>query len=116
MKDGCGCGPELYPIKQRIDMGGFEVVVELPEGMKIKEIKILMGDVSDNIPPICAKVGPKTAFKIANMSHEDRSAWIKAKGPACVAQYNTNTLLVSFASIPEDLAQAFYTKYTFITI
>jgi len=68
-------------------------------------IKILMGDVSDNIPPVCSKMGPKTAFKVAQMSDEERLAFVASK--KCEEQYAKNETLVSFAKIPEGLAQHF---------
>ena len=76
-------------------------------------LKIIMGDTSDNIPAIAPKIGPKTSAKIANMTEEERNAWIKAKGPTCIAAYENNKLLVDFRNIPQELQCAFYRKYIF---
>jgi 5'-3' exonuclease len=72
-------------------------------------IKALIGDVSDNIPPVCAKIGAKTALKVASMSDAEREAWLTAKG--CLERYTTNTQLVSFQNIPEHLASALFSMY-----
>jgi 5'-3' exonuclease len=77
-------------------------------------IKILMGDVSDNISPVWPKVGPKTALKVASMSLQDREQWLRSKGQACVDQFVVNERLVSFACIPEELTVDFFNKYTFV--
>ena len=76
-------------------------------------IKILMGDVSDNIPSVFPKVGPKTAYKIANMSKRDRDAWLTAKGNECFDQYKRNELLVSFVHIPKELCTLFNNNNTY---
>lgn len=65
--------------------------------------KVLTGDKSDNIPPICKGVGPKTADKIIAMSHDDRTNWIKQKGVAAWDQYMLNTELINLAHIPLHL-------------
>ena len=69
------------------------------------EIKIIMGDTSDNIPSVFPKCGPKTAQKCV----ED-SAFFKKKmddKPEYYAQYELNKKLVSFEHIPEDLVKEF---------
>ena len=76
-------------------------------------LKVIMGDVSDNILAIAPKIGPKTAAKLANMTENDRNAWIAAKGPACIAAYENNKLMVDFRNIPHVLQSEFYNKYKF---
>ena len=76
-------------------------------------LKVIMGDTSDNIQAICAKMGPKTAAKIANMSETERNAWIAAKGPACIAAYENNKRMVDFRNIPADLQNMFYDNFKF---
>jgi len=69
------------------------------------EIKIIMGDTSDNIPSAFPKCGPKTAQKCV----ED-TAFFKKKmddKPEYYAQYELNKKLVSFENIPEDLVTEF---------
>jgi 5'-3' exonuclease len=65
--------------------------------------KILTGDKSDNIPPICRGMGPKTADKLIAMTEEERNAWIHNKGDAAVAQYDINRRLVDMRHIPVNL-------------
>jgi 5'-3' exonuclease len=69
------------------------------------EIKIIMGDTSDNIPSVFPKCGPKTAEKCV----EDPEFFKKkmADNPAYYAQYELNKKLVSFDRIPEELVQEF---------
>jgi len=76
-------------------------------------LKVIMGDVSDNIQAIAPKMGPKTSAKIANMSESERNAWIASKGNACVEAYENNKLMVDFRNIPQELQQKFYEKYKF---
>lgn len=76
-------------------------------------IKVLRGDPSDNISQVCAKIGVKTAAKLAQLSDAEILAWASAKGAECLANYMRNRLLISFEHIPQDLAQAFLNKYTF---
>lgn len=69
------------------------------------EIKIIMGDTSDNIPSAFPKCGPKTAQKCV----ED-PAFFKKKmddKPEYYAQYELNKKLVNFDNIPEDLVTEF---------
>jgi 5'-3' exonuclease len=74
-------------------------------------IKTLMGDVSDNISPVCAKIGAKTSLKVATMSEEEREKWLISKGPECVAAYQLNKTLVSFANIPPHLSSVLFERY-----
>jgi 5'-3' exonuclease len=75
-------------------------------------LKILQGDVSDNIPAVCAKLGKVTALKVASMSEPDRMAFLTSKGADCLAQFEKNKQLVSFDNIPSDLVEQFTNKYT----
>jgi 5'-3' exonuclease len=69
------------------------------------EIKIIMGDVSDNIPSVFPKCGPKTAQKCI----EDPEFFKKkmADNPEYYKQYELNKKLVDFNNIPEDLIEEF---------
>jgi len=68
------------------------------------EIKIIMGDTSDNIPSVFPKCGPKTAQKCI-----DDPEFFKKKmdKPEYYAQYELNKQLVNFDNIPEELVIEF---------
>jgi 5'-3' exonuclease len=69
------------------------------------EIKIIMGDTSDNIPSAFPKCGPKTAQKCI----EDPEFFKKkmAGNPDYYKQYELNKTIVDFNNIPEDLVNEF---------
>ena len=69
------------------------------------EIKIIMGDTSDNIPSVFPKCGPKTAQKCI----EDPEFFKKkmADNPEYYAQYELNKKLVDFNNIPQELIDEF---------
>ena len=69
-------------------------------------MKILMGDKSDEIPPVCAGIGPKTAEKLVAMSEADRMAFLTKKMgcPTLVeAAIKRNKTIISFEEIPIGL-------------
>ena len=69
------------------------------------EIKIIMGDTSDNIPSVFPKCGPKTALKcIENPEFFQQKLNEK---PEYKAQYELNKKLVNFDFIPDNLAEEF---------
>ena len=72
------------------------------------EIKIVMGDTSDNIPSVFPKCGPKTAQKC----FEDSEFFKKkmSNNEEYYKQYELNKLLVDFNSIPQELIEEFYIK------
>lgn len=69
------------------------------------EIKIIMGDTSDNIPSVFPKCGPKTAQKCI----EDPEFFKKkmAGNPDYFKQYELNKKIVDFNNIPEELVNEF---------
>jgi len=69
------------------------------------ETKIIMGDISDNIPAVFPKCGLKTAQKCI----EDPEFFKKkmAGNPEYYAQYELNKKLVDFNEIPEELVTEF---------
>ena len=69
------------------------------------EIKIIMGDKSDNIPSVFPKCGPKTALKCI----EDPEFFKKKmdNNPEYYKQYELNKKLVDFNNIPQNLIEEF---------
>ena len=69
------------------------------------EIKIIMGDTSDNIPSVFPKCGPKTAQKCL----DDPEFFKKkmANNSDYYKQYELNKKLVDFDSIPQELVDEF---------
>lgn len=70
-------------------------------------MKILMGDKSDEIPPVCPGIGPKTAEKLVAMSESDRMAFLAKKAgislELAAAAVEVNRTIISFEKIPESL-------------
>lgn len=77
------------------------------KNLKEKDVrlKIIMGDVSDNIPSVFPKCGIKTAMKCI----EDPEFFKKkmANNPDYYKQYELNETLISFDKIPHDLVDEF---------
>ena len=71
-------------------------------------IKILKGDTSDYISPICGRLGIETAKRIASISEEDRLEWIKNKGEETLTNYNNNKRLIDFREIPDEYYDKLY--------
>lgn len=76
--------------------------------------KILMGDHSDNIPPVAPKIGPVTARKLACQGKAFVEDWAQNKG--CFERYKNNERLISFACIPSELVNAFQNKYKWVIV
>ena len=66
--------------------------------------KILMGDVSDHIPPVAKGVGKKTALSLA-LDPVKRNEFIQKK--RCQAQVELNQKLIDFTKLPLFLVDAF---------
>jgi 5'-3' exonuclease len=69
------------------------------------EIKIIMGDISDNIPSVFPKCGPKTAQKCI-----DDPEFFKKKmenNEAYYKQYELNKKLINFDNIPLEFYNEF---------
>lgn len=68
--------------------------------------KIVMGDISDNIPSVFPKCGPKTALKY----YEDQTAFQTRlqSSDEFLKQYNTNKKIVDFNEIPILLQNEFF--------
>jgi 5'-3' exonuclease len=75
------------------------------DAQKDLQIKIIMGDNSDNIPSIFPKCGPKTALKCI----EDEAYFKKkmADNLEYYKQYELNQKLIRFDRIPENLVSEF---------
>jgi len=80
---------------------------------KDRLLKIIQGDVSDNIPKVCAKIGVKTIEKLVTMSEEELLKWFATKSAECVTNYIRNKKLISFEEIPEKFVHQFSSKYEF---
>ena len=75
------------------------------EALRDLQIKILSGDISDNIPPVFPKCGPKTAIKCI----EDPE-FFKTKmneNADYYKQYEKNKTLIDFDNIPNRLVNEF---------
>jgi 5'-3' exonuclease len=68
-------------------------------------VKILTGDISDNIPSIFSKCGPKTALKY----FENKELFAKklSESEQYKKQYEINKTLIDFNNIPQNLADEF---------
>jgi 5'-3' exonuclease len=69
------------------------------------EIKIIMGDTSDNIPSVFPKCGPKTSQKC--IEEPDFFKKKMADNAEYYKQYELNKLLIKFDNIPLDLVNEF---------
>lgn len=96
--------------------GDPRVVVVNKEGRFIRErgcgdarkdllCKVLMGDKSDNIPPIVRGLGPKTAAKLADLGDNELRAWIASKGPDAERSADLNRRLIDMTCIPSALIE-----------
>lgn len=63
--------------------------------------KIVMGDISDNIPSVFPKCGPKTALKYYDNKDEFQKRLMS--DDAFISQYNINKKIVDFDEIPVEL-------------
>jgi 5'-3' exonuclease len=72
------------------------------------EIKIIMGDTSDNIPSVFPKCGFKTALKC----YENKEFFEKKMGKNLeyMEQYKLNQQIIDFRNIPKDLKELFIEK------
>jgi 5'-3' exonuclease len=71
--------------------------------------KIVMGDISDNIPSVFPKCGPKTALKYYNNKDEFQKRLMS--DDAFISQYNTNKKIVDFDEIPVELKNELFANY-----
>lgn len=69
------------------------------------EIKIIMGDNSDNIPSVFPKCGPKTAQKC--IDDPDFFKKKMADNQEYYDQYKLNKLIIDFNNIPQELQREF---------
>lgn len=85
-----------------INLKGKELKERIPVDVKVYlKYKIISGDKSDCIPPIMAKLGPKTAEKLCQCDeHLERYF---AKHPEAREQYLINSTLIDMQHIPDDL-------------
>ena len=94
----------------------FQNIVDNKSSVKDPEkdlmIKILMGDVSDNIPSVFPKCGMKTALKCI----EDKEFFVKKmnNNSDYYKQYELNKKIIDFNEIPEDLKDQFLDSSEFL--
>ena len=72
------------------------------------EIKIIMGDNSDNIPSVFPKCGPKTAQKCIDDPNFFKKKMVNNE--EYYENYKRNKLIIDFDNIPEELQKEFYTN------
>jgi len=72
------------------------------------EIKIIMGDNSDNIPSVFPKCGPKTAQKCIDDPYFFKKKMVNNE--EYYENYKRNKLIIDFNNIPEELQKEFYTN------
>lgn len=72
--------------------------------------KILMGDLSDNIPSVFPKCGPKTALRY--FENPDLLELKLAESTAYRNQYELNKRIIDFDCIPAELAEEFFASIT----
>jgi 5'-3' exonuclease len=83
-------------------------------------LKVLMGDVSDNIKAVpCIGAAKKTALAVASMSERDRQEWIVERTVgsgirSCIKAYKLNKKLIILSNIPKTLTQNFLEKYKLV--
>jgi 5'-3' exonuclease len=68
-------------------------------------IKVIMGDRSDNIPPIQPNIGPKKAMKLAQLPEQDFHRFLVQHN--CHDAYERNRRMVDFNAIDEFLVQEY---------
>lgn len=73
----------------------YNRIADVQSYLRIKEI---MGDVSDNIPAIGPRIGPKTAEKLA---HDAGLLHNRLKSTDVAERYERNKLLINFDNIPK---------------
>lgn len=97
-----------YPAVHLVEGAGKEIPCA-PEGGEFELWKkILMGDKSDNIPPVARGIGIKTAEKLAR--DPEARAKIEVKHPDTLLR---NRSLVDFDAIPDELVARFDAARTY---
>jgi 5'-3' exonuclease len=91
---------------------GFKKITDQKSSMGSAECdlfcKIVMGDISDNIPSVFPKCGPKTALKYYENKEEFQKRLDSSN--TFIAQYNINKKIVDFNEIPLLLTNEFFTN------
>ena len=92
------------------NLAGKQISLE-KNGPKELFCKMVMGDVSDNIPSVLKKCGPKTALKCFEdpIYFEER-----LKKENALEKYKLNQLLIDFNNIPDYLKEEYLKKEEYL--
>lgn len=74
-------------------------------------MKILMGDRSDNIPPVKQHMGPKKALRLATMTDQELYNYLAKHG--CRETFDKNTQLIDFNYIRDDIRKNYDSSIKF---
>ena len=88
----------------------FPVAVSKMEPKITLMMKIIGGDKSDNIPPICKKLGKKFILELAT-SQEALDKFLKSSSDETISNFNKNKTLIDLSLIPDEIKQIIIKKY-----
>ena len=94
---------KIYNLKKKEIVDRVSVSIE-----HFLQVKIIVGDKSDNIPPITSRMGEKTALKLAQ--NPDKLETLLNSSLDIRNQYNVNKKLIDFEYIPQKFVDEVVTK------
>jgi len=101
--------PKLEDIPLEIKLDKKTKMIVSPQ--EYLEIKIIVGDKSDNISKVYAGCGPKTSYDIATDPTRKIFQKLIADHPDRLAKYQHNQQMICFDHIPTDLANQILKTY-----
>jgi len=101
---------KLYDLKYKMLTEKSKYFKETNSPKKDLFMKYLCGDKSDNIAPVFAKCGKKTAEKLFELSDTELIDFLRSKN--AISQYEHNRRMVDFNYIPSGLKDEFMDKYS----